>query len=84
MGGSFTLPLHLSSVAPAILAQPSPWTGSGPNPLLWRSVASSVEYLIRTGNGCSDRAKAERAGRRPLVLGSGDYEKVKQLGQVST
>lgn len=54
---------------------PTPFSGT---------VASSAEYLIRTGDGCSDRAKAKRAGRRPLVLGSGDYEKAEQLGQVST
>lgn len=86
--------LSIELVAPAILSTaPFPMdavrTGSGhahstaSNPLIWRRVTSSAEPLIRTGDGCLERAKAERAGRRLLVLGSGVPEKVEQLGQVS-
>lgn len=82
-GESFTLPLRLTCMASAILAQPPPQQEMAPTASSGTGGASSAEYLIRTGDGCSDRAKANRAGRRPLVLRSGDSGKAQQLGQVS-
>lgn len=53
---------------------PSPDRKWPQSPLLGL-LAFSAEYLIRTGNGCLERAEAKRAGRRLLVPGPGDVSR---------